>query len=110
MLCFHPRGRRASSPNFFSNVRYIYLAFAFGKQDNPQEAENAYLAATRINANDKQAWQGLVTLYEKAGDSKLDEWHDAALRLAQMFADSYVFLSIVVCHPVMNEPRAHQYP
>ncbi|KAJ5965506.1 hypothetical protein N7481_012220 [Penicillium waksmanii] len=65
----------------------IFLGLAYDKQNKTEEAEQAYLAATRIKDSDRTAWQGLVTLYEKQGNSKLDPWHDAALRLAQIFAD-----------------------
>lgn len=63
-----------------------------------EEAEQAYLAATRIKDSDKTAWQGLVALYEKQGNYKLDAWHEAALRLAQIFADGYFlyFLSSIL--------------
>lgn len=75
---------------FFSITRNIFLGLANDKLNKAEEAEQAYLAATRIKENDKTAWQGLVALYEKQGNYKLDAWHEAALRLAQIFADAYV--------------------
>lgn len=51
------------------------------------EAERAYLAATRIKGDDKPAWQGLISLYEKQGNQKLEQYMEAVINLAQVFAD-----------------------
>ncbi|KAL3482453.1 hypothetical protein BJX99DRAFT_217085 [Aspergillus californicus] len=70
--------------NYHANV---FLGLANDKLNNYQEAERAYIAATRIKADDKPAWQGLIGLYEKQGNQKLEQYREAALNLGQVFAD-----------------------
>ncbi|QKX57384.1 uncharacterized protein TRUGW13939_04496 [Talaromyces rugulosus] len=66
---------------------HVFLGLAQDKLEKSDEAEKAYLAATRIKDNDKTAWQGLVNLYEKQGNKKLDEYQAATLKLGEIFAD-----------------------
>ncbi|KAL9005635.1 MAG: hypothetical protein Q9188_001591 [Gyalolechia gomerana] len=68
--------------NYHANV---FLGLAFEKQGQNDESEKAYKAATSLKANDPLAWQGLISLYEQQGGRKLDDYHDAALRLANIF-------------------------
>lgn len=68
----------------------MFLGLAYDKLNRNDDAENAYLAATRVEENDRTAWQGLINLYEKQGSHKLDAYRDAATRLALIFADEYV--------------------
>jgi len=56
------------------------------------DAEIAYLGATRIKADDRAAWQGLVSLYDKQGSSKLDSYHNVVVQLGKLFADRYAVL------------------
>ncbi|KAH8693970.1 putative translation repressor/antiviral protein Ski3 [Talaromyces proteolyticus] len=67
---------------------FVFLGLAHDKLGKTDEAEKAYLSATRIKDNDKTAWQGLANLYEKQGSSKLDAYRAATLKLGQIFADS----------------------
>ncbi|KKA20304.1 Translation repressor/antiviral protein Ski3 [Rasamsonia emersonii CBS 393.64] len=46
--------------NYHANV---FLGLAQDKLGKPDQAEKAYVAATRIKDNDKTAWQGLINLY-----------------------------------------------
>ncbi|KAL9031505.1 MAG: hypothetical protein Q9196_000484 [Gyalolechia fulgens] len=68
--------------NYHANV---FLGLAFEKQGRNDESEKAYRAATSVKANDPLAWQGLVSLYEQQGGRKLDDYHDVALRLANIY-------------------------
>lgn len=68
----------------------MFLGLALDKLNKNEESERAYLAAARAKADDKTAWQGLINLYEKQGGFKLDAYHEAALRLGQIFAEVYV--------------------
>ena len=52
------------------------------------EAETAYLAATRLKPSDPQAWQGLIKLYERQRGKKLKQYQHAALKLAEIFRDA----------------------
>ncbi|KAL5337338.1 hypothetical protein BJX70DRAFT_399803 [Aspergillus crustosus] len=70
--------------NYHANV---FLGLAQDKLNNYTEAERAYLAATRIKGDDKTGWQGLISLYEKQGNQKLEQYRDVALNLGQVFAD-----------------------
>ncbi|KAE8386401.1 hypothetical protein BDV23DRAFT_142251 [Aspergillus alliaceus] len=71
--------------NYHANV---FLGLALDKLDKTQEAENAYLAATRAKGNDKTAWQGLISLYEKQGSNSLDTYREAAIKLCQILAEA----------------------
>ncbi|KIN00829.1 hypothetical protein OIDMADRAFT_179703 [Oidiodendron maius Zn] len=63
----------------------IFFGFALDKQTKYTEAENAYVAATKLKGSDPQAWQGLIQLYEKVGASKLSQYQPAALNLAEIY-------------------------
>jgi superkiller protein 3 len=67
----------------------VFLGLALDKLGKTDQAEKAYLAASRIKNNDKTAWQGLVSLYEQQGSNKLDAYREVTLKLGQIFADSY---------------------
>lgn len=68
-------------------TRNVFLGFALEKLNRYSDAEKAYIAATQIKDGDTQAWQGLIKLYEKQGNNKIDEYQAAALRLAQIYQD-----------------------
>lgn len=67
------------------HCRLIFFGFALDKQNKYTEAENAYVAATKLKGSDPQAWQGLIQLYEKVGASKLSQYQPAALNLAEIY-------------------------
>lgn len=90
--------------NFSSALRNVFLGLAYDKLNKNDESEQAYLAATRIKDGDRTAWQGLITLYEKQNNLKLDAWHVAALRLAQIFADAYVSTLLFVLDRTQDSP------
>ncbi|RMD39721.1 hypothetical protein DV735_g5400, partial [Chaetothyriales sp. CBS 134920] len=65
----------------------LFLGFAQEKLGNVEAAEKALSAAASLRPQDAQALKGLVTLYEKQGGLKLDQYHQAAHRLARIYAD-----------------------
>ena len=65
---------------------YVFLGLAYEKQDHSQTSEDAYRKAIQVKDEDILAWQGLVTLYEKQKGDRLDAYHDAALKLAELFS------------------------
>ncbi|KAH6623552.1 hypothetical protein F5144DRAFT_632881 [Chaetomium tenue] len=67
---------------------HVFLAFALDKVNKLDEAETAYLAATRLKPSDPQAWQGLIKLYERQRGKKLKQYQHAALKLAEIFRDA----------------------
>ncbi|OJJ48634.1 hypothetical protein ASPZODRAFT_61521 [Penicilliopsis zonata CBS 506.65] len=71
--------------NYHANV---FLGLALDKLNRIEESEKAYLAATRLNENDRTAWQGLVKVYERQGGQKLEDYRTAVLRLAHIFAEA----------------------
>ncbi|THC96519.1 hypothetical protein EYZ11_004018 [Aspergillus tanneri] len=71
--------------NYHANV---FLGLALDKCNNSNDAEKAYHAATRIKQRDKTAWQGLVNLYEKQGNHKLDSYREAVINLGHIFAEA----------------------
>ncbi|KAK8022835.1 antiviral protein [Apiospora rasikravindrae] len=64
---------------------YVFLAFALDKKNKLTDAEKAYETATTLRPADPQAWQGLIKLYEKQGDTKLLQYKQAAPKLAAIF-------------------------
>ncbi|KAL8944791.1 MAG: hypothetical protein Q9216_000213 [Gyalolechia sp. 2 TL-2023] len=68
--------------NYHANV---FLGLAFEKQGQNDESEKAYKVATSVKTNDPLVWQGLISLYEQQGGRKLDDYHDVALRLANLY-------------------------
>ncbi|EKV19233.1 Translation repressor/antiviral protein Ski3, putative [Penicillium digitatum] len=73
------------STNYHANV---FLGLASDRLNRNNDAENAYSAATDINPNDKTAWQGLISLYEKQGGCNHDGYHKAVIALGKIFADN----------------------
>ncbi|KAJ5270965.1 hypothetical protein N7505_006723 [Penicillium chrysogenum] len=71
--------------NYHANV---FLGLASDRLNKNNDAENAYFAATAINPNDKTAWQGLVSLYEKQGGCQHDGYHNAVIALGMIFAEN----------------------
>ncbi|KAK2759815.1 Superkiller protein 3 [Arachnomyces sp. PD_36] len=65
---------------------YVFLGLAQDKLNNNDEAERAYTAAADIKPDDRTAWQGLIRLYEKQSDRKLDRYGDAVVKLGHIFA------------------------
>lgn len=74
----------------FRTVSNVFLGLALEKQNKHDESERAYNTAAKIKANDPLVWQGLITLYEKQADQKLEAYHNAALRLAEIYMEGYV--------------------
>ncbi|KAK8123321.1 antiviral protein [Apiospora kogelbergensis] len=64
---------------------YVFLAFALDKKNKLGDAENAYETAASLRPSDPQAWQGLIKLYERQGESKLVQYKEAAPKLAAIF-------------------------
>ncbi|KAJ6157771.1 hypothetical protein N7470_005363 [Penicillium chermesinum] len=71
--------------NYHGNV---FLGLANDKLNKNDESEKAYLAATRIKPDDRTAWQGLISLYEKQQGQKLDAYREVVLKLGEIFANS----------------------
>lgn len=68
----------------------VFLGRALEKLDQSEDSEEAYKIAIGIKDKDALAWQGLVGLYEKQAGKKLDNYHDAAIRLAEIHMNEYV--------------------
>lgn len=66
----------------------VFLGLALEKQAEYDRSEIAYVTATKIKERDLLAWQGMVSLYEKQAGRKLDQYHDAALRVAELYMDA----------------------
>ena len=73
---------------------HVFLGRAFEKLSHNEESQEAYKVAISIKDNDALAWQGLVGLYEKQAGKRLDDYHDAAIRLAESHMEEYVELQI----------------
>lgn len=71
--------------------RLVFLGLALDKQNKDDEAAKAYTEATKIKQDDALAWQGLVNLCEGQNGKMLDDYHTAAVHLAEIFMKAYVF-------------------
>ncbi|KAJ5918059.1 hypothetical protein N7454_010434 [Penicillium verhagenii] len=89
---------KEDAKDYYANV---YLGLANDKLRKLQDAETAYLAATRIKPEEPTAWQGLIGLYDKQGSAKLDAYHDAALALGLVFAERQG--KVDLCQEVINK-------
>jgi len=65
----------------------VFLGLAYDKQGQDEASEIAYKAAAKSKDKDPLAWQGLVTLYEKQAGKKLDDYHNSALSLAEVYME-----------------------
>lgn len=70
--------------NYHANV---FLGLALDKQNSNDDSEKAYQSATKSKPTEPLAWQGLITLYEKQMQMKLDEYHQAAIHLAEIYME-----------------------
>lgn len=73
----------ADSQNYFA---LLFLGRAYEKQGKYEEAASSYQSAASSKPEDTQAWLGLCSVYEAQGSKKIDEYRDAAVGAAQLFA------------------------
>ncbi len=71
-----------------NHTAWLFLGFAREKLGDLEAAQKALLGAAAIKPDDVQAYKGLVNLYEKQGSVKLDQYHDVAFRLADIYVQS----------------------
>nr|POF15236.1 superkiller protein 3 [Quercus suber] len=76
---------RTDASNHFA---LLFLGRAYEKQGKLDDASNSYHAAADSKPEDSQAWQGLCVLYEGQGSKKIDEYREAAVKLAEIFANA----------------------
>jgi superkiller protein 3 len=55
-----------------------------------EESLQAYKLAIGAKPNEALAWQGLISLYEKQAGKRLDDYHEAAIHLAEIYMQEYV--------------------
>lgn len=67
--------------------RNVFLGLALDKQNFNDDSEKAYQTATNAKPTEALAWQGLITLYEKQKQIKLNEYHQAAIHLAETYME-----------------------
>lgn len=71
--------------NYFAK---LFLGRAFEKQGKVIDASQAYSSAANLKPDDPQAWLGLCILFENQGSANVDDFRDASIRLAQIYAES----------------------
>ncbi|KAF7198118.1 Superkiller protein 3 [Pseudocercospora fuligena] len=64
----------------------LFLARALELQKKYDEAAKHYRSAADAKPDDSQAWQGLLSVYEAQGSARLDEYRDASVKVAEIFA------------------------
>ncbi|TPX22881.1 Superkiller protein 3 [Coccidioides immitis] len=67
---------------------HVFLGLALDKLNDADASERAYINATKLKADDKTAWQGLINLYERLGGKKLDDYASAVIRLCHIFGEA----------------------
>jgi superkiller protein 3 len=77
----------------------LYQGFAYDHLDQVELSEGAYSKANLLKPADPQALKGLITLYEKHGANKLDQYHDVARNLALSYAEG----DISQCQTVIDK-------
>ncbi|KAK3622981.1 Superkiller protein 3 [Elasticomyces elasticus] len=75
----------SDSQNHFAK---LFLARALEKQSNFDDAAKTYHQAAKSKPNDSQAWLGLCSVYEAQGAMRVDEYIDAAVKAAEVFAEA----------------------
>ncbi|KAK3677142.1 Superkiller protein 3 [Recurvomyces mirabilis] len=75
----------ADAQNYFAR---LFLARALEKQDNFDEAATTYSQAAKSKPQDSQAWLGLCSVYETQGSAKVDEYREAAVKVAEVLANA----------------------
>lgn len=68
----------------------VFLGRALEKQGQIHPAIDAYRAATQLKPDEDLAWKGLVKAHEALGASGIQGHTQAALGLAQIYAEKYV--------------------
>ncbi|KAK5061179.1 hypothetical protein LTR84_007721 [Exophiala bonariae] len=71
-----------------NHTALLFLGFAREKLGDFDAAEKAIEKAAHLKPQDAQAYKGLITLYEKQASLKLNQYHDAAFRLASLYAQA----------------------
>lgn len=71
-----------------NHTALLFLGFAREKLGDFDAAEKAIERASHLKPQDAQAYKGLITLYEKQASLKLNQYHDAAYRLAELYAQA----------------------
>ncbi|TKA24211.1 hypothetical protein B0A50_05975 [Salinomyces thailandicus] len=69
--------------NYFAQ---LFLGRALEKQEQYEDAEQTYHAAAKSKPDDSQAWLGLCSVLEAQGSRKVDEYREAAVQAARVFA------------------------
>ena len=69
--------------NYFAR---LFLGRALEKQNKFDDAAKTYDAAAKSKPDDNQAWLGLCSVYEAQGSNKVDEYREAAVKAAEIFA------------------------
>ncbi|KAK2745221.1 Superkiller protein 3 [Onygenales sp. PD_40] len=64
---------------------HVFLGLALYRLNKVDEAEAAYRTATTIKPDDRTAWQGLLSLYEKYDARDMDRYHDTVATLCKIF-------------------------
>ncbi|EXJ89974.1 hypothetical protein A1O3_03041 [Capronia epimyces CBS 606.96] len=68
-----------------NHTALLFLGFAREKLGDLEAAEKAIHKAADLKPQDAQGYKGLITLYEKQGSAKVDQYHDVALKLAEIY-------------------------
>ncbi|KAM3417777.1 hypothetical protein BST61_g6006 [Cercospora zeina] len=66
----------------------LFVGRALEKQGKFDEAASTYQSAAKAKPDDSQAWQGLVSVYKAQGSKRVDEYREAAVKVAEHFVNA----------------------
>lgn len=69
--------------NYFAK---LFLGRAYEKQSSFDDAAKTYHSAAMSKPDDNQAWLGLCSVYEAQGPKRVDEYREAAVKVAEIYA------------------------
>lgn len=70
-----------------NHTALLFLGFANEKLGKLEDAEKSLKTAASLKQDDVQALKGLVNLYEKQTQAKLDQYHEVTIRLGIIYAE-----------------------
>ena len=80
--------RKVLASDTHSYFAQLFLGRAFEKQGKLEDAAKTYERAAKSKPDESQAWQGLCSVYEVQSSKKVDEYREAAVKLAEIFANA----------------------
>lgn len=76
----------------------VFMGLALDKVHQPDDSIRAYQVAVNARRAEPLAWQGLLGLYERQDQQKVDEYQQTAVRLAEIYKEVWATGYGMSCH------------